>query len=120
MFTGPEDISPENNGSCSPASFRRRGRDGDGPASKRFSSVSMSSTNNALPTSKARSPGFEATIQGIHLVLPGASIRRKCHENAMSSVMGSSYLTHPGLLDRISLMECRVEAQVNLDTVVLL
>src|SRR5437016_4844281 len=98
MFTGPEDISPENNGSCSPASSRRSGRDADGPASKRFSSVSMAGTNIALPNSKARSPGFGATIQGMHLVLPGTSIRRKCHENAMSSVMGSSSLTHTDYL----------------------
>jgi hypothetical protein len=43
----------------------------------------MSVSDIALPNSKAKSAGFEATPQLTRLALSAASIRRKRHENAM-------------------------------------
>ena len=53
------------------------------PENSEFSSASMSVSDIALPNSKAKSAGFEATPQLTRLALSAASIRRKRHENAM-------------------------------------
>ncbi len=44
---------------------------------------------SAFPHTKAHPAGFGATAQLTRLALPAPNIRRKCHESAMSIVMGS-------------------------------
>ena len=46
----------------------------------------------ALPHAKAQPIGRRATTQVRRLALSPMSISRKCHESAMSSVMGTSVL----------------------------
>jgi hypothetical protein len=46
----------------------------------------------AFPHAKAHPAGLRATTQVAHLILSGPSIRRKCHESAMSIVMEASWI----------------------------